>query len=86
MIKKCAKMATIDDRSKLACKGMPTKTTYQGAKNSTIQSSLLLSTSSSKFLEFNSTEELDSDFSFEPPVVFPFNRSFNSAFICQTMQ
>lgn len=61
------------------------KTTYQGAKNSTIQSSLLLSTNSSKFWEFNSTEALGSDFSFDPPVAFPLNRSFRSAFICKTM-
>ena len=61
------------------------KTAYQGAKNSTIQSSLLLSTNSSKLWEFKSTEALGSDFSFDPLVAFPLNRSFRSAFTCKTM-
>lgn len=58
--------------------------TYQGAKNSTIQRSLLLSTNSSKLLEFNSIDSLESDLdlSLDPPVAFPLRRSFNSAFIC----
>lgn len=45
-------------------------TTYHGAKNSTIQSSLLLMTNSSKLLEFSSTDALGSDFfSLDPPPV-----------------
>lgn len=56
--------------------------TYQGAKNSTIQSSLLLSTNSSKLWEFNSTDALGSDLSLDPPADFPFKRSFRSAFTC----
>lgn len=56
--------------------------TYQGAKNSTIQRSLLLSTFSSKFREFNSTDALGSELSEDPPVAFPCTRSFSSVLIC----
>lgn len=62
-------------------------TSYQGAKNSTIQSSLLSVTNSSKLLGLSSTEALGSDFfSADPPPVFvplvlPSKRSFNRAFI-----
>lgn len=53
--------------------------TYHGAKNSTIQRSLLFRTSSSKFWDVNATEELGSDFSLESPEDFPFNLSLRSA-------
>lgn len=68
-------------------KRLQTKSTYQGAKNSTTQRSLLLTTNSSKFWEFSSTEALGSGFSLDPPVAFPLKRSFNSALICtRTME
>ena len=63
-------------------KSVPLSITYQGAKNSTTQSSLLLSTNSSKLREFSSTDAVGSAFSLDPPVSFPCNRSFRSVFTC----